>query len=214
MKERPILFSGAMVRAIRDGRKTQTRRVVVDRAEHHVAYVGWLEDGNRGPGWYAQEIASVRHADTPIRCPYGGVGDRLWVRETYCPLYFGDIPSDGTNRHGYRADFDASKVGDVVREPKWTPAIFMRRDDSRITLEVTGVRVERLLQISEEDASSEGVEARHVGEFRHPDLPGGCATDRPAAHSFLVLWESNNGKRVSWQLNPWVWAITFKRVWS
>lgn len=175
MAERPILFSGEMVLAILDGRKTMTRRVVKPQPEpdtdcpHHV-------------GTGIERKARI--------CPYGKPGDRLWVRETFCSFPDGNI--------FYRADNDE-------RAPMkgWKPSIFMPRALSRITLEIKNVRVERLQDISENDAKAEGTDGeRYLGQgFDH------CVY----REAFRTLWESINGPG-SWESNPWVWVVEFKQI--
>ena len=200
MKERPILFSAPMVRAILEGRKTQTRRVVSDRNSqgNYKASCLHIEDaftdpgpspaGNPGPYLKAEVIGS--RDITERLYPRFVPGDRLWVRETFHAF------PDGRIR--YRCDplFEFSGTFD---EP-WTPSIFMPRSASRITLEVTGVRVERLQAISEEDAMAEGAPPILVP----PD--GGS---EPHVEGFRDLWGSINGPG-SWDANPWVWVIEFR----
>lgn len=199
MKERPILFSGPMVRAILDGKKTQTRRIVKGKGTWSV------EDADpcrlKWPGF---ENEDGDWCDMP--CPYGSVGDRLWVRETLRQKPNSDYSnSPHTSRTDwvYAAD-DKPIKANWVEMAGWSvhrskPSIHMPRWASRITLEITGVRVERLNEISEEDARAEGVQKgmacddyTHVGHFRS-------------------LWESINGKD-SWSANPWVWVIEFQKV--
>lgn len=195
MKERPILFSGPMVRAILEGRKTQTRRAVrpqpprypYGRTPTYLFENLW--------GWCAVHgtVRAVRSEDT-IRCPYGVPGDRLWVRETHANLGKAPLPGGGTSEDIvlYRADHgDDCKIDGV----RWTPAIHMYRRHSRITLEVVSIRAERLQAISDEDARSEG-----VSDF---------ATYGTAKVEFASLWESINGAG-SWDENPWVWAVEFR----
>lgn len=184
VKERPILFSGPMVRAILEGRKTQTRRVKKPQP---------IDLG-------------VIHIVGQIKCPYGQPGDRLWVRETFCPDWCDEVI--------YRADDPtgrAARDAGYSHEPKWKPSIFMPRWASRIDLEVVGIRAERLQEISEDDALAEGCE------------PGGGACSGPmdpveydgytASDEFAALWDSINAKRGhSWESNPWVWVVEFKRV--
>lgn len=229
-KERPILFSGAMVRAILAGEKTQTRRLVKGEA------LDWLEGSKFTPEF-------VAHRGNYL-CPYGNAGDRLWVRETF--MYFpAEYCYEASVSHPskpaetlYRADSDP--YGDSKRIG-WTPSIHMPREHSRITLEITGVRVERLNDISEQDATAEGVPAwankddaenghyiqrpldehwcwKCKGQGVHPALGGGmgvieidCENCDTQAKLFRNLWESINGAG-SWEQNPWVWAISFRRV--
>jgi len=186
MKERPILFSAPMVRAILEGRKTQTRRVVkISNPENAMR----VEFSSTDFGVYRFDLYFPTHVRSEtFPCPYGQPGDRLWVRETWRDgIYDGPI---------YRAD--ACKVTDEQLEGTWKPSIFMPRWASRITLEITDVRVERLQEISEEDAKAEGV-LRSGQTFRQ---------------SFNDLWgtihaaDGPNG----WSADPWVWVIEFKQI--
>jgi hypothetical protein len=210
MKERPILFSAPMVRAILAGTKTQTRRVVKPR-----------KDPDFGCHMAPCEIAGDEHKAR--LCPYGQPGDRLWVRESfihepadYCWEASVSIPSRPASTV-YRADADDPNGG------RWSPSIHMPRWASRITLEVTGVRVERLQDISEVDAIAEGIErgAGFPGWYRGP-LAGDSASLQQAGRDFKIptafphlayraLWESINGPG-SWDANPWVWVVEFRRV--
>lgn len=194
MKERPILFSGPMVRAILAGQKTQTRRIV------------------RLPAWFADEFTVFGgEIQKEVECPYGVTGDRLWVRETFTPHYFDD------GRPGYRADWN-TRASDVASEPRWRPSIFMPRELSRITLDIASVRVERLQNISEDDARAEGVssDADMLRALRH--VRGAAAVRavpsrlHSARNNFAALWDEINGERAPWSSNPWVWAVSFARV--
>lgn len=190
MKERPILMGAPMVRAILAGTKTQTRRVVKP-PRNRPAFV-LLDHGN---GWWPyQSDDGMEH---PYTCPYGKPGDRLWVREAfmhepadYCWEASVSIPCRPASTV-YRADFHESQPGEG-----WKPSIHMPRSLSRILLEVTAVRVERLQEISEADAMAEG-----------------CYTDPacPAYDAYRSLWDQINGPS-SWDANPWVWVVEFKRV--
>jgi hypothetical protein len=163
MKEHPILFSGEMVRAILDGRKTQTRRVVKKEWEK-------IED-----------------------CPYGKIGDRLWVRENFIKLndesliYRVDRMMKWPDGSWHQAAKDFKF--------KWKPSIHMPRYASRITLEITDVRVELLKAISNDDARAEGIPI----------------DSEAVVWSYRQIWEAINGEG-SWDKNPWVWAISFKMV--
>lgn len=201
MKERPILFSAPMVRALLDGTKTQTRRVV--KVQPGDAHVMRYCAGDLA----ARQIGACRWED--VRVPYGGPGDRLWVRETWAPNFRAPLgASDKSPYVLYRAN------GDGEPATKWKPSIFMRRHSSRITLEVTTVRVERLNQITEADAIAEGVEERFDGQYLDYDwkLKGGSIhTYGDPRASYRSLWQSINGPG-SWALNPWVWRVEFKKV--
>lgn len=192
-KERPILFSGPMVRALLDGRKTQTRRVVKPQPPEGVCRCPYA-------GGWAHEHADGACSCRLIRCPYGWIGDRLWVREAWGLM--DTQPSDGPDRAtlGYRADGDAAAPNG--RHQLWRPSIHMPRWASRITLEITDVRVERLQDISEDDAWAEGFPDPEGANREYPDR---------ARYWFRNLWGEINGKG-SWDMNPWVWALTFRRV--
>ena len=212
VKERPILFSGPMVRAILSGAKTQTRRIVrgvnsetelapdftTSFPEHGMDAVRF-EDGH-AVFEYQTGIADTR--EYRVRCPFGKIGDCLWVRETWR-----DRSVVGHSRfHGeqeaewieYRADRPSNDRTGL----RWRPSIHMPRRVSRIILEITGVRVERLQDISEQDAWAEG--------FPDPDGRNREYPDR-ARYWFKTLWGEINGIE-SWAANPWVWVIEFKRI--
>jgi len=189
MKERPIIFSGPMVKAILEGRKTQTRRIVRRTIANRVTAVG------------SQRNFHVQDPHVVMACPYGRPGDRLWVRETWAPC--GEIDNGPHAKRGYtyRADWDLED--DLQRDHQWKPAIFMPREASRITLKITGVRVERLQEITEEDAIAEGAFVAPTGIIK----PDGTLTHR---NEFVRLWQEINGKRAPWLSNPWVWVVEFR----
>lgn len=201
MKERPILFSGSMVRAILAGTKTQTRLGAKMTSNGHIKEPG----GHRR--WHPAD------PDASLACPYGQPGDRLWVRETWHgtkgePNVYGN----GCFRY-YRADYEDHPA--YPQPFRWTPSIHMPRWASRITLEVTGVRVERLQDISEADAIAEGIEPftdfKPTGHWRrYRDGGMNSYVDNPIT-SYASLWEEINGPG-SWDANPWVWCVEFKRV--
>lgn len=187
MNTRPILFSAPMVRALLDGSKSQTRRVVKRSDEWPVTAVKAVVLETRGT---AMAVDAGRFAYGPeIKCPYGQPGDRLWVRETWI-----DASSDLHSCVIYRADGDEQACG----EP-WKPSIFMPRWASRIALEITGVRVERLQNISRGDAMGEGC-----------PFPNMAQGDDPRQW-YADLWGQINGPG-SWDANPWVWVVEFKRT--
>lgn len=204
MKERPILFSGEMVRAILDGRKTQTRRVckVAYHAGEwaHAAHpardgmpVFWWDgaDGRSIPG--RAEFTQQAY-ETGAVCPYGQPGDRLWVRETWNCI--------DTGRATQQQDWVRYRATDG-EEMYWRSSIHMPRWASRITLEVVGVRVERIQDISEADAWAEGVTPAVSVIIPHD----------AARRSFSGLWDSINAQRgYGWDANPWVWVVKFKQV--
>ena len=209
MKERPILFSGPMVRAILDGRKTQTRRLCKVPAGYTM---GERDDGSPWPYYVADISDDERGAWLP--CPHGAPGDRLWVRETFAlaPLRTEPDPDDHDDWYPiYRADGDErpwlSSLDDDASEvkPPWKPSIFMPRWASRILLAITEVRVQRLQELTEADAEAEGVSPAPF-----------CKSGRPSGmehvEAFEDLWDEINGDRATWASNPWVFAISFRRV--
>lgn len=215
MKEKGILFSAPMVRAILDGRKTQTRRLV---REQDLC----VDDGEA----FFPPYLTGEPEPCNVPCPYGPVGRRLWVRETWRV----DTGNEGTSCVMYRADANPSTDG-----YKWNPSLLMPRWASRITLEVVSVRVERLQDITEEDAKAEGVEpyessgsyavlckdGRFYNCYAEPeaddeDVHAWVKTPVEvlftAKQQFARLWDDINGKRAPWSSNPWVWRIEFRRV--
>lgn len=225
MKERPILFSAPMVRAILDGRKTQTRRIVKPQPPHGCSeieeqpdtdpYIGCMVSGHSGV-W-----EDVHSMDYRVRCPYGKPGDRLWVKETWSAAIGWDAtrPIDICERSPilYAADLserfkDAWDECEPRTYGRRRPSIFMRRWMSRITLEIVSVRVERLQDISEADAIREGIKPVSFGltdkGYEWDQNEDGTTT---AKESYRALWESINGPG-SWAANPWVWVIEFRRV--
>lgn len=208
MKERPILFSGAMVRAILAGRKTQTRRVMKPQpvlADPESYGGARLEIGPDGYGGIVQENVNGTYS-FPVRCPYGAPGNRLWVRETWAEEFV-----DGVGEHYvYRADGERDR--EWFAGGRWRPSIHMPRWASRITLEVTGVRVERLHDITGEDARAEGIEVPRCACEVCARTSAICTADASEyVQGFASLWSEING-RESWDANPWVWVVEFRRV--
>lgn len=224
MKERPLIFTGESVRAILAGRKTQTRRVIthgnvfrftrggdLNKEERRAVYAGAFH-------WEKDNPAHPKMDQLLTCCPYGVPGDRLWVRETWAK------ESDGTNCPDdagtlYRATdpgWDDNATG-----LRWRSPIHMPRVRSRLLLEVTAVRVERLQSITGEDAQREGISAECGGcvgsrrecSHRH-DLPGGgCGVFMASQRAgYWTLWDRINGKRHPWSSNPFVWVVEFKRL--
>ena len=217
MKERPILFSGPMVRALRDGSKTQTRRGCKPQPIADARFVGGhrLPATKRNPG---QEI-SVEAPYVHIACPYGQPGDRLAVRETFYAWgrwetrysakkgrdewHFVDMTLECGRSYAYDTDEDTPMI--VTRRstvvPLWwrRPAIFMPRAASRITLEITSVRVERLQDITRGDAMSEGCPFPNMAKGEDP------------RKWYADLWNQLNGP-AAWDANPWVWVVEFRRL--
>ena len=213
MKERPILFSAPMVRAILDGSKTQTRRALRDQPPADAVQVSTFHHPEPRAMFYAWGASAAGMTEInewpPRPCPYGVPGHRLWVKETFTctDFHYPDAPVDERDDTiFYRADPLPCWEGEE-HEIRWRPSIFMPRWASRITLEVTDVRVERLYDISEADAVAEGLRstsddcAWHVEDDRHR------AVD--PRDSYASLWESINGAG-AWDANPWVWVVSFK----
>ncbi len=229
MKERPVIFNGEMVRAILDGRKTQTRRVMKVQPSEHFHPMNMSLELDYSARWYTPgvvdkdgylqpatgQVFGVAGEDEGYACPFGAAGERLWVRETWQgPLV------DEEHLEDYRANADKFQtpefceyaadggarpefcdLDDNVRQG-WRPSIHMPRWASRILLEITAVRVERLNDISEEDAKAEGVApSQHI------------ITPPEALYrvGFLKLWQSIYGEE-SWRANPWAWVIEFRRL--
>lgn len=239
VRERPIIMSGESARAILDGQKSQTRRVVVPQPRDDllkIASVQAMRDGRWGA--YSRDLILIGE---PFACPYGQPGDRLWVRETWASLRFhrdwetGYVddwepaadPRCGTlvynaGAHGFNDNGDTPED----RGFAWRPSIFMPRWASRLTLEVTNVRVERVQDISEVDAIAEGVEtgvwdqALVVRKYDEPDAWFQMWTDDMENYvdleeihraSYRTLWDSLNAKRgYGWATNPYVWCLTFR----
>lgn len=189
MTERGMIFNGEMVRALLSGRKTQTRRPVKFP----------VLDKNLGCELAGNELAGELSAGNYLNSAFGKPGGRIWVRET-----FGDCGE----RLVYRAETDD---GAHCKVKRWVPSIHMPRAASRILLEITDVRVERLNAISEEDARAEGIIDGGCLNCGEPE-PCGCANPEPdATDAFAYLWQSIYGQE-NWNANPWVWVIEFKRI--
>jgi len=232
-KERPILMAGNMVRAILDGRKTETRRVVQPQPPKEISdkIDYWIDTGflygfgKIAKGTDGSQIwpYSPGLSCKSIRNPYGNVGDRLWVRETWAAstkapqiqvAYRADGQCVGCSNdpdwlkvhhgwiHGVATETEGRFVGRGLYGP-WKPSIHMPRWASRITLEITDLRIDRLQLITESAAKAEGVK---------PLLP---VADQRWRDAFHLLWDSINEKRgYGWDFNPWVWVVQFKRVLS
>ncbi|MGJ3290048.1 hypothetical protein [Klebsiella michiganensis] len=204
MKERGMIFNGEMVRAILDGRKTQTRRPIKWK-QTRFTEIGEREDGSKWP-W----SEDAEHAcDFWHPCPFGAVGDRIWVRETWA-----EAGASAPDLKLYRATYPEHVPSIYENVPPaeeihWTPSIHMPRWASRILLEITDVRVERLNSISQEDAKAEGMELTGWRPtYSDPDSGGEVMTPYD---NFAELWSSIYGEE-SWNANGWVWVIEFKRV--
>jgi len=216
VRERPIIFSGDSVRAILAGEKSQGRRIIRPQPDHLQRYE-WkgkvLYDAEHRLWWWKEhcwDLDTEMRADLAEMCPYAPdfklCGGRLWVRETW-GHFGGDeyLYQQDQRAVTYRACHSAADPLDM-REPaggRWRSPIFMPRWASRLTLEVTGIRVERLQDISEEDARAEG--CREIDSI----AAGGQAS---AAQVFAGAWDRINGKRAPWRSNPFTWVVSFRRV--
>ena len=233
MTERPIIFSAPMVRAILAGTKTQTRRAVKpqpigkQRLIEGLAHVTkGMNPADDGAVWYVGDCVGP---GVEVRCPYGAPGDRLWVRETfYCDHKFypegtpANVYWDGDKARkshtpeqieherkemrellDFRADGEPEWEGSIGTP--WRPSIHMPRWASRITLEVVGVRVERLQEITEADVRAEGVDELLIDGRAYAIK---CRSS--AMLGFSQLWDSINAKRHPWTSNPFVWVVEFK----
>ena len=212
MREIPILFSASMVRAIIDGKKTQTRRVV----KPQLSGCPYNDNGIWVERWF-----HTGDDDREIRCPYGQRGDKLWVRENWqyydwnedgmpCIRYAADnatvwpeVPEEWAERIDDIWATLSSEDDNMARDRRWRPSIHMPRWASRITIEITAVRVERLQDISEADALDEGI--------TYNDIANNGLDPMRARRWYRGLWESINGTG-SWDENPWVWVIDFRRM--
>lgn len=205
MKERPLLFSAPMVRALLDGSKTQTRRILKVKPDFVTS------DGI--PARFTPQDENLGRLGEVIHCPYGQPGDRLWVRESFwgCDLPgYGDTPCVVYDDEWHGKEYLPAEARPWARKFGRIPSIHMPRNCSRITLEITGVRVERLQDISEEDAIAEGIHCLSNGQFlpMKKGYSGGLLT---AASAYRALWEIINGAG-SWDENPFVWVIEFRRI--
>ena len=257
MKERGMIFNAEMVRAILDGRKTQTRRIMKVQPSEGFSPMNMALETDYNARWYTparedskgylhpgkHQVFGVANDNEGYTCPFGAVGDRIWVRETWaqlgnedgCAIDWNDnlVKDAGAEAARiYRASCTIGDYGlwqipddafwkphtdDRQYEGSWRPSIHMPRWASRITLEITDVRVERLNSISEEDARAEGVgsavwfAAKGVPESEWTSLGEHGAMQASHINKFATLWESIYGAE-SWQANPWVWVIEFKRL--
>lgn len=223
-----MIFNGEMVRSILDGRKTQTRRIMEVQPSDgfHPTHNGydldlnahWYTPGVVDKNGYLQpakkDVFGVADENEGYTCPFGAVGDRIWVRETWA-----EAGAGAPDLKLYRANYPEhvpTHYENVppVDEIRWTPSIHMPRWASRLTLEITGVRVERLNGISETDAEAEGIDMEALFEAQdcYDCIADHNMTGRPTATgAFKYLWESIYGEE-SWKSNPWVWVIEFKVV--
>lgn len=229
--EHPILFSEPMVKAILEGRKTQTRRIMNPQpiydpqaSEHHQTFGNkkgaWVWEPQKKNFWFYWDGWAGFDPRISIHCPYGRPDDELWVRETWTYITkawnerFDAIRPDPVTPNGCPVDLLYRADGYEI-PARWTPSIFMPRWASRIILKIVNVRVERIQQIKRNDAKAEGVS--NVWEWspeRYKQAP--YLFERgvlnPYIANFSVLWDSINDKRgYGWDINPWVWVVEFRR---
>ncbi len=224
MKEKPIIFNSEMVRAILDGRKTMTRRVVKFLPEFSDAQFVRIKSDSRISKY--DPVVNIRHRDAFAACPYGKVGDLLWVRESFFAFGYWIDGEKSKQEFVDRTARDAGHYGYSTQDVKldelysgkdrfspvigwWKrPSIFMPRTASRITLEITNIRVERLQGISEADATLEGMICPRDGID--------CIAEycQLKVRVFKELWDKINSKREGclWADNPFVWVIEFKKI--
>lgn len=221
-KEHPILFSSSMVRAILEGKKTQTRRVVkFSKKERWAEELKSAYQDGQGDWIFwntdAPDLAEFTKRAYPngggYSCPYGKPGSALWVRETWqaqnlSGQWWHEVPKADRELCNWAVIDKADCEEGMPTPPKWIPGIFMPRWISRITLEVTGVRVERIQDISLSDCKAEGVDGYTFAR--------GCISDNPPdpRWKFIEVWDSINAKRpgCAWKDNPWVFVIEFRQL--
>ncbi|TPU95022.1 hypothetical protein [Acinetobacter baumannii] len=233
MKERPIIFNTTMVKAIIEGRKTQTRRIVKPQPTPY--------EGERGGDWWhCNYVQSMVHVQNELQNPgeyyegfiddvnpFGKKGDRLWVRETFCYGRIDEWDAEHPDDRRLYVDQDNAFIkcqqpipkqwclenNVEIEDVRWKPSIHMPRSASRILLEITKIRIERLNQISSQDAVQEGLHKLPASEryvVNQGDQYFGAASNNPC-EVFKWLWESIYGSS-SWELNPWVWVIEFNVI--
>ncbi|SAJ14758.1 ASCH domain-containing protein [Klebsiella aerogenes] len=206
MKERGMIFNSEMVRAILDGRKTQTRRIMKIQPEHSGLGLRRVIDSKNGSDdgkyfWSSSDACGLKARSKSFACPFGAVGDRIWVRETWA-----EAGACAPDLKLYRANYPehVSSIYENVpptEEIRWTPSIHMPRWATRILLEITDIRVERLASVSDEDAGKEG----------YPADPSPFGGPMEKWLWFRQLWDGIYPEQ-SFKHNPWVWVIEFKRV--
>jgi hypothetical protein len=218
---KPILFKTEMVQAILAGRKTQTRRVIKhfgNLYHYDTLLCDWaLSDKPKhigGVNWeWTLQTAVDDNSTFKFKCPYGKIGEILWVRETFAKT--GDNFHDDWPDHGdyyYKADNPFNEI-ELHKEypkmkgwPKWRPSIYISRKAARIFLKIADIKVERLQDINEMDAIAEGV--LNADSFKNIGVDNSM-TNR---YAYRELWDKINSKKYPWSSNPWVWVITFKRI--
>lgn len=223
MKERPILFSAPMIRALLAGSKSQTRRLVTvpwKGSRRTLPYSPYWGDNHDDVLTFSDESGDEHPAMEVLGRPYGNPGERLWVKETFQPIWAElDVqPESMASPEGWAIHYVADGGPVEYQHPddgmitRCTPAIFMRRWMSRITLEVLDIRIERLQAITEEDARAEGVSPSDAAVVFDDKSKIDASLSGTARGAFACLWDSINGKRAPWSSDPWIWRIEFRKV--
>jgi hypothetical protein len=224
MKESPIIFSTPMVKANLEGRKTKTRRLNgLDEINENPEWY-WLSKENYidRKGRFCQKFFTAKGFSKIVNCPYGNIGDLLWVRETFVPMIIEDHDGEGNDLYTwlYKTEPGCDNILRMMEDSTWKPSIHMPKSAARIWLKITDIRLERLHDISEEDAIKEGIipllmsltqfETHGRLYFDYSKHEYMFNDGLKPIESFKSLWESINGKN-SWDANPWVWVITFEK---
>lgn len=212
---KPILFNTEMVRAILDGRKSCTRRIAKHIKSYEIDENGYVFARIHNHAKFISFGGGTMQMFLEKFAPYQA-GDILCVREKFCPNYFDECIARNRNgnKNAYKADYNKDVVGDVVPEPKWHPSIHMPKEAARLFLKVTDVRVERLQDITEEQARADGCIDFHdkIGNGNFDDV---LEFDLTARDAFAELWNSTVDKKqldqYGWNANPYVWVIEFER---
>ena len=208
MKETPLILQGWGVKATLDGLKTQTRRTYgLEKINESPNEWGKPRYDGDGIWLFPHEYGDI----VEIKCPYGGPGDTLWIREAWAENERGQIL--------YKADYESiTRAMDFPLIPiKWKPSIFLPKEKARLWREIVSVRAERVQEISEEDAKAEGCQliARTIRPFSLSPQPHFTEPERPFIYRdhFIGIWDSLNAKRgYGWDFNPWVWPIEYKQL--
>ena len=245
LKERPIIMGADSVRAILDGRKTQTRRVIKPRYKQDEYGFNVVSRPATGERWVEkadEDGGGFEDGTRIVPCPFGEIGDRLWVRETVFFETFHQQSDEELERDGFNPNigvwvYRADNHDYPTITANWTSPMFMSREASRITLEITDIRVERVQDITEEEVIAEGIisddeYAYRAGEenlFPCPRCKGygvheafgydygitevDCTHCNTPKKRYRIIWDSLNAKRgYPWENNPWVWVISFKQI--
>ncbi len=220
IKERPIIFNADMVRAVLDGRKTQTRRLVESHGRWACDIIQDWDEKDKSYGPYYQDEYGDSQLSITL-CPYGKVGDELWVRETIKATYFGDswqinYVADGLGVNLFKENIDVDTPLKYSKSRPTIPSIHMPRWASRIQLRIKDIRVERVQDITTDNVWAEGINKEEYEEWREDvaniGVPLGTTYEQPI-DLFRNLWDSISAKRgYGWEINCWVWVIVFEVI--